>query len=381
MRDNQQVEAFEAPVDQLEMLLGYSLAKERSALGALCGLMQVHRPRKIVKIGGMNDIDLLAVLKCMQMLDMDSQVYVVEQRKETDVFTVILLRDLKEKLRKCNLEFDCFKILCDHTFAAWRNTIGNEIDFLLLDAVDNMPEDVLGFIAAYPYLSDKAVVALYEAEFICSNTNVSRSILTSTVRAEMMDLSLECDRKIGWKIPSISQYTMSAFKVNADTAVYMKDLFVLLKARWNHVPSFPHMIEYIDLIIEKYGADYFDIYWQILFGKDAYWSGMKDMVHSIFSTFPYILLYGKSERGQSFLKAAKLFGVNVKGFIVSDGRNTSKNICGLPIYSYSEIPFCKEELLIIQTSGSQEITKMLEDSDYHWFKFSENFWEGVCKQL
>ena len=102
---------------------------------------------------------------------------------------------------------------------------------------------------------------------------------------------------------------------------------------------------------------------------------LEDLTQSIFSTFRQILLYGKGERGQCFLKVAKILGIDIAGFVVSDGRSRTVPLCGLPVYTYSKIPFAKEDVLIIQTTNSKEIEKRLKHSGYHWLKLPENLWE------
>ncbi len=54
---------FEDMVNVMKACLGDSFKKESSALGSLCELIQAVRPKKLVKIGGADDIDLIAIIE------------------------------------------------------------------------------------------------------------------------------------------------------------------------------------------------------------------------------------------------------------------------------------------------------------------------------
>lgn len=366
---------FEDPVNVVKACLGDSYKKEFSALGSLCGLLQVTRPKKLVKIGSVDDIDLVAILKCVQMLQLDCQIFMVDPRKQA--YALDSLHVLKGRLRKCQADLGSCQLLFGHTVAVWADAIGPGIDFLLLDAVDTMPEDILGFLASYPYLSANATVALHDAAFNHPNTGLPSNEFYSNICADKFECSPAAslpDLLRG--IPSAAQYRISAFQINEQTKQCIKDLFVLLKTPWRHVPSLAHMMEYSKWIETQYAPEYAELFQQVIFDEASPFGVLRYMKESLFPTFRYILLYGKGQHGRSFLEAARLLDIDVAGFVISDWQNPTAGTDEIPVYAYSKIPFCKNDVLILQTADTDEIANVLKDSGWHWLRIPKRLWEG-----
>ena len=76
------------------------------------------------------------------------------------------------------------------------------------------------------------------------------------------------------------------------------------------------------------------------------------------------------------MEAARLLDIDVAGFVISDWQNPTAGTDEIPVYAYSKIPFCKNDVLILQTADTDEIANVLKDSGWHWLRIPKRLWEG-----
>lgn len=287
---------------------------------------------------------------------------------------------------------DCAVYLTD-TLPDKLEEIGSGIDFLLLDGANRMPEELLDFIAAFPYLKRDAVVVVHN---LVQRTGeggrrIGSSILMRNVRARRIPHHLELypggleQLEFGMKwlsSPRVPVCTlanvMAAFSLTADTSTYIGDLFSALYLPWTAVPGGERLEAYERIICTHYKAEYVQMYMDAVEKAERlsnpYENVIREMTDSLFASFPHVLLYGKGKYGRAFLKLVRKFHIRVDGFVVSDGRKAEGSFEGLPVYSYSQVPFPHADTLIIQTADAKAIERLLGASDFRWMKLPWEFW-------
>lgn len=384
------------------------LETEKDDLNFLFGLLQKHKPKKILKAGNITQIITDTVLCSLRNLQIDSQMYSIDALEGPNS------KHLPEE--KLDSDADtgdsrCFKSMDGMPLLAALEEIGYGIDFLILDAVYNVPKEILNFIAVFPYLTADAVIVLQDTvvQYSENGNGAATSVLFQNVTAAKLNhqeqypnvrdrmasyVGLESFCDVGKAKVHFGSNIISAFQLGAATPAHMRDMFAALWIPWTHVPDVKYLAECETLIRKLYGAECLKLFRQavadrglpMLSTRDAahysrfigdislYDDFLRNMAQSILGTFPQILLYGKGMLGRTFLHFATGIGINITGFVVSDGRPVPENCEGLPVYSYSQIPFTRDEFLIIQTVDSSEIEARLKQSGFHWMKLPDNFW-------
>ena len=357
---------FGEPVETIRELLGGSYEREYPGLSDLCGLIRANRPSKIVKIGGTNSSATAAILRCIDILKIPCQLYVIDPLPEVFPYTRDIF-DLERELEEYPIE--ACHLFQGHTPAAYLEEIGGGIDFLILDAVEMIPGNILDFIVTIPYLTRNAIVVLCEMR-----TGTNRNVLFQAVAADkpisQLDLCLNALNPIRFA----GTETISVFQLNADTFQYLPDLFALLKCSWNYIPKLDHLLEYDMSIGSYYEPMCLKLYREAVLEADPYKEMLRTMAQSMLKPFSQILLFGKGLRGRYFLKMAQWIGIPVTGFVVSDGRASEKEYKNLPVYHFSQIPFGRDEVFIFRTAVQKEVQQQLEQSDFRWTDLPVNFW-------
>lgn len=83
--------------------------------------------------------------------------------------------------------------------------------------------------------------------------------------------------------------------------------------------------------------------------------------------FSYIYIYGAGTYGRRILRVLGYHGIQAEGFIVSDGKRRSQWQDGIPIYEFSELFYCPEQvgiLVALNAGNKAEILRKLEQSPY-----------------
>ena len=385
------VKPFPQPTGILEQLEcdGWKSEMTDSELAFLCGLIRDHQPKKIVEVGVAAGGTTAVILSCVHELHLGCEIYSVDISEQ---YHRDLKKDDKSVMRKTGFlikeisgygnELSKHTLLTGKLLPERLDEIGDDIDFLILDTTHCMPGELLDFIAAFPYLAENAVVVLHDiilwhkqdrrrgrssSPFFCTG------ILFQTVTADKFLNHQEIYPNIG------------AFRINKDTVKYITDLFVALMITWSYMLKSEQLAEYEKLIEKKYSAECLQLYQQAVLAADSWFNWNKEdekimeMVKGMMrgicqDSIQNILLYGAGKRGTKFIDLAKSWGVKINGFIVSDSHHKTESVKGLPVYSYSQIPFHVDETLIIQTANSLEVEYRLRQSKFHWISLPDVFW-------
>jgi len=363
-----QFDPFEKPVNAIKTLLSSSYEKEYAALSKLSGLIRANQPQKIVKVGGANSSSSAAILCCLDIVQIACQIYFIDTCNTVPPYTRDVF-DLERELKRRDSEK--YHMFRDRSLAAHMDEIGEGVDLLILDAAEAMPYPILDFVAAFPYLTPNAIVAICEA----IPRNSSDNVLIQNVTADKFSGHSPSCLDLQSCIQFITTGTVSIFQVNSYTSEHIVDLFAALKLPWQYMLQLDALLEYRKFIKTHYNSVCLELYNQAVIEADPYKKMLKAMEQSLLKTFPQVLLYGKGKRGQYFLSLLDLIGIPVSGFVVSDGRSSETEYRNYPVYSYSGIPFHPNDVFIFQTAASEEVQQRLYQSKYHWMGFPEGFWE------
>jgi hypothetical protein len=219
----------------------------------LCGLIRQFRPTKICEIGVSAGGTTAIILKTMSMLDLDcklhsidiSPTYVTDNTKPIGYIVDEYAADLKAN----------WSLYLGNVSSIPLKTIGNEIDFCILDTMHIMPGEVLDFIAVYPYLSESAIVVLhdmsrqFDPQFGTNFHRYATTALFSSVTAEKIVFA-DSPKIRPEGIPNIT-----AFRVNSDTKKYISSVFMALCLPWTYLPSPEHLNHYYEAMYKFYSLD------------------------------------------------------------------------------------------------------------------------------
>ena len=148
---------------------------------------------------------------------------------------------------------DHWKIYTGCTVARVIEEIGNDIDFVILDAAHILPGEVLDFLTVLPYLSNNATVVLHDV--LAATRGVAADwyatgVLYSSVVANKYSLIRDFPGPLYGSICNIG-----AFQINEDTKKYIENLFLLLYLPWPSIPASKHFEDYITILKRHYSED------------------------------------------------------------------------------------------------------------------------------
>ncbi|MCM1233268.1 MAG: class I SAM-dependent methyltransferase [Ruminococcus flavefaciens] len=353
----------------------------------LCGIIRDNTPRKIVEVGVAAGGTTVAILECIHELELECEVYSVDLLKQyhrdfgkTDARqTGFLVKEMKIYDKIC----DKHQLLLGEVLPARLDEIGGNIDLLILDTMHFVPGEILDFIAAFPYLASNAIVVLHDVVLQYRQNppylpTFSTAVLFQSVTADKFLNNQDV-------YPNIA-----AFQLNKDTSKYIQDVFAALVIPWHYMPKKKQLEQYGIIIRRYYAQGCVKIYEQAIYEAERYLllEGRKDytLIKVLLknldrSIFRYVLLYGAGKRGRTFLNLAKNWKMDINGFVVSDDQSIIEYVEDIPVYAYSKIPFDKSETLILQTAETYEIECVLQQSEYSWLQFPNDFWQFVIDYL
>lgn len=217
----------------------------------LCGLLRQKRPHKILEVGVAGGGTTAIILQCLDMIS----------RKEIcEMYSVDLAKDYyRDMTKQTGFAAESVKkrIKPDiqHTFLLgdvlpeYLETIGKNIDFVILDTMHILPGELLDFLAVFPYLNTDACVVLHDiaaSHLWGDRQTFATQLLLDTVTAQKIIIK-DTDREYGY--PNIG-----AFCISPDTKKYVQDCFHALSLTWSYMPEDDHLLKYRSCYGQYYDA-------------------------------------------------------------------------------------------------------------------------------
>ncbi len=355
------IEHYYEPANILGHLACNKTEMSGKELAFLCGLIKKYRPEKIVEIGVAAGGTTAVILNCISILQLDAQVvsldlsenYYRDNSKKTG-FLIDECREILDKKLEHTLYTGKFAV-------EYLETVGADIDFLILDTVHSLPGELLDFLACYPFLKLGSVVVLHDILLNqCSNNldGFATRILLDTVAAEKI---LDMEGEIS---------SIGAFIVTEDTGKYIENVFSALSITWRYKPGDTEINLYREFYSKYYSKDnlkLFDMAVQLnkktldkrALIKQNEFLNIYRWIEALREKRVYI--YGCGNFGKQFYQLLKKCDVQVMGYIVSDGQNKMED--GQDIYFLSEVCIDKEKDLILIGVGEvfqEEICSVLK---------------------
>ena len=224
-------------------------------LAFVCGLLQWKQPKKIVQVGVASGGVTAAMMMRLEQLGHEYTLYAVDRSPHPSAFPDKPTGFAAEQACR-QLGVQNFELLVGDVLPERLERIGAGIDFLLLDASPSLPDDVLDFLAAYPYLAEGAVVCVRgvreNLKGSGDNRRVGANVLMSCVVGEKI-VGTDPARSHGY--PNIG-----AFVVEPETGRYSTNVFSALMQCWMHVPTDTQLESYERAFERSYGEEELWVY-------------------------------------------------------------------------------------------------------------------------
>lgn len=291
----------------------------------LCGLLKEKKPKKLLEIGIAEGGTTAVIANCMSMLGNRCEIYSVD-------LSETLYYDCAKKtgyeyarlVSYIDMTGIMHKFLIGRTIGAYIETIGNNIDFAVIDTTHELPGEVLDLLCILPFLAKDATVVLHDV-----NLNYMRAV--SKVRSKVIESGRFEATKLLFSAVSAKKYlpftqnslqNIAAFTVSEDTYKNAADLFYLLTATWEYVPE-EHVLNEYRKIYERFYEDACLKVYDIAVKNNREISKNMELAVNIFEEdmrkyrFPYhiipngsrIALYGAGNTGKDVCEAQKKRGL------------------------------------------------------------------------
>lgn len=273
-----QVELYMKPEEILDKMKEGYCEMLPSEQGFLCGLLKKYCPHKIVEVGVAGGGTTAVIMKCLDMIHSDAKMYSVDLNEQCyrrkNKMTGYQLEEVKEELQN----YSNHKFPLGHILPEVINTIGDGIDFVVLDTVHSLPGEMLDFLCILPYLKDGAVVVMHDT--------VSNFYRSRNAYATKIVLDAAAGKKYFNYIDEI--LNIAAVEINEDTKRYAANLFSAFSITWNYIPAASDINCYREIYQRHYDKecnDLFDIFYkkQIgLSGKKSYYFVEKQNLTNVY---------------------------------------------------------------------------------------------------
>lgn len=207
----------------------------------ICGLIEKHNPKKIVELGvggGGTTAIVLRKLESLtgakrEMFSCDILTYLKEILTEDHTYHKVgFLADNERK----HLKNTKHTFMLDKCYPEVAETIGDGIDFAILDTLHTIPGVMIDFLAVFPYMKDGGVIVLHDiSRCYQGNRNarcVAMNVLFSAVSGDKYINFVNGDT-----IPYSDYPNIGAVVVNASTKDNIDDIFYSLMHPWNYIPA------------------------------------------------------------------------------------------------------------------------------------------------
>lgn len=378
MQSIHKIEAWYEPSDLLKEKMEFKCEMSREDHGFLCGMIKAKRPRKIVEIGVAEGGTTGVIMQCLSMLNMESSVYSVDLNQNYYRDTFLKTGYEYEKLMEFIKGRSKHEFLLGKTIAGRIETIGRNIDMVIIDTMHILPGEILDFLAVFPFLSPNAVVLLHDINFnyvhsfVADRDTVLRA--AEGVATKLLLMTAAADKYINYSDTYMGN--IGALQINEDTDKYICSLFMGLTMTWSYQMGTDMEQEY-RIIYEKY-YDKDCLKWFDL----AVNNNRKMVGHIRFAqigkAFPYdkipsksrIVLYGAGVVGKSIYKALKESQYcNIAGWVDKDYSKYREK--GLLVEAPSQIKNMEFDYILIAVERHKMFEEIRSEIEENIGKFGE----------
>lgn len=252
--------------DNLELLI--LMDEVESAF--LCGMLKTCRPKKILEVGVAAGGSTAIILQALEDIGEPYEMHSIDLREKHEVYTAEDIGFLATFAKENNLlnpdgmrgkhEFHLGKYLPQII-----DSIGGDIDFVILDTVHFIPGEALDFLAMLPYLKDGAIVVLHD---VALNQYKHQKIWCEAYATGALFSTVTAEKFLNF-IPELDSFSgnvrsaypnIAAFKVNEQTRLNVDNVFLILTLNWYYAPSNAEIKIYREFYKRHYSEDLVDIF-------------------------------------------------------------------------------------------------------------------------
>lgn len=234
----------------------------------LCGAIKKFHPKKILEVGvaagGSTAIILQALEDIGEPYEMHS-VDICEKHptyKTEDVGFLAIFAKANNLINPEGLrgthEFHVGKFLPQII-----DSIGSDIDFVILDTVHFIPGEALDFLAMLPYLKPNAVVVLHD---VALNQYKHQSFWREACATGALFSAVTADKFLNF-VPldaagniRSSYPNIAAVRINEQTRANIENVFLLFTLNWHYAPSEAEIKIYREFYHRHYSQNLVDIF-------------------------------------------------------------------------------------------------------------------------
>lgn len=342
-------------VSEPEFIEDIEMSEHDSAF--LCGLIKKVHPRKILEIGVAGGGTTAIILKCLETIDEPYEMYSVDinsfyYRKPEKNCGYVAEKTIE------NIKHGTHTFLFGYGISHHLETIGKDIDFVILDTTHVLPGEILDFLIIYPYLTKNAVVCLHDIALMQYKNTAEQSYCTALLLSavsgkKMINLSSFGDEEPYY--PNIG-----AFQLTDETRKNMENLFMALFLRWGYLPSEIEMNKYRECIYRNYNKQLC-----MLFEK-AVKMNVKNLIRSKFkelSSLPSnsrVVLYGVGCVGKCVLGLIKyLKNIEFVGCVDKNYKSIGE-VDGIEVKSPEGLDVKSFDYLIVATKKKELVDEIVD---------------------
>lgn len=361
------MELFYEPLEILNNLSSREAEMTEWQSAFLCGLIKAYRPKKIVEVGVAAGGTTAILLNCFSMLKLDSELHSIDisekYYKDRNKETGYLAEEAKEILNYQVKHNKYFGVLPEYLA-----DIGDDIDFLILDTMHVLPGEILDFLACFPKMKKGGCIVLHDI-ILNHLSEIDDSYATKVLLSSVVGEKIICQ---GDSTPYLSP-GIGAFLITDDTKKYIENVFSALTITWKYIPDSNQLKIYRDYysryyencLVEEYD-DAVAMNTGTLHKRD---NKRKEMFKRVLAFLREIeekenvFIYGCGEYGTKLCRLLESYGIEVKGYIISDNQ---KKLCRDKCVSYvSEIVQDDCTIILGMNSDNQKSLSLNSEAYIH----------------
>lgn len=222
----------------------------------LCGLINERKPKKILEVGIAAGGTTAIILQCLDLLHLSNstKLYSVDSSElfyrgngEKSGYLADILKD------KTGINYN-HTVILGNILPSVINSIGGNIDFVVLDTTHVLPGEILDFITIYPYLTKNACIVLHDIANNHYGSHMSAYCTQLLLDSVVADRIIVEDESRSYKYPNVG-----AFIINEDTDKYIENIFHSLMLTWGIIPDESEFKKYISFFEQHYESNYIEL--------------------------------------------------------------------------------------------------------------------------
>lgn len=223
----------------------------------LMGLIRKFHPRKILEVGVSTGATTTMILEYLSRVNSDAELWSVDINES-------YYRDSAKSTGFIALErfggAQNWHLLTGRVLPEYMPTLGEGIDFCILDTVHSLPGELLDFLVIISRIKCNSIIVLHDTSLYlrknASDEYSKHCYATKVVFDSAVGDKIVCkDTSSDIPLPNIS-----AIRTTNDTYKHIENSFFALGMPWFYIPSDEILCSYRKYYVENYDKKYVDLF-------------------------------------------------------------------------------------------------------------------------